>query len=119
MAESTATHPSLGTLVFEDDYKWWTCRADIRPGYSFDFCLSTWTGASPQLDTPQLLERGAHYLDWVRQSEEAVRHRVAEDFTEPYNDFWSDAYGPLTKVELQGRVTINSIQLFPDGSAYW
>ena len=119
MAKPMVAHPSLGTLVFDEEYTWWTCRAEIRPGYSTDFCLSTRTGTAPQIDTLELLERGAHYLEWVRRSEETIRHRAAEEFTGPYNDFWSDAFGPLTMEQVKSRISLASIELHIDGSAYW
>jgi hypothetical protein len=119
MDKITIAHASIGILVFEEEYDWWTCQAEVHPGHSMDFHVSTWTGTELQIGTGELLDRAAKYLEWVRRSEATVHRRVADTFTEPYNDFWSDSLGPLTSEQVLNQVSLSSIQLRTDGSAYW
>ena|SRR5688500_6340714 len=119
MDEPTFEHPSLGTLVFAGKYNWWTCNTDIRPECSISFRVSTWTGTDAKIESRELLDRAADYIDWVRKSEAAVRHQIAEQLTGAYNDFWSDDSLPLTSEQVLDRIVPTSVELHPDGSSYW
>ena len=117
----TKSHATLGLFTYEDAYKCWAGRVELRPGSSIDYRLSTW--GTHNFDSTELLERGAKFLAWSRKAERTVLGQIADELLSVYLANWSPEQKgktrPMSRKAFLSRVTTSSINLNADGSAYW